>query len=179
MPGLDAFNNTLEAGLMWISMQAAAARACVMNPFLHAVINPNFNSVNKPLALTAFGLVTQNNLPFFVPFNSSQPLFPNTTVNGTVTSTSTASVPTPTLGVGVEQGQTALTDQQQADIYSSWLQTAIDNDVQGIVSYQWGQTGLAPAEQQVTNAPENSQNVFTPNPDLLQQNVSPNDGYQT
>lgn len=126
-------------------------------------------SFNKPISLTGFGLVTQGNLPAFTPFNSSQPLFPT---NSTIT---TPEIPTPTaLGVGLEQGQLPLTDTQQQVAYTSWIQSAIENDVAGITQYQWGQTNLTSQDQ--NQQPAQSSTSFTPA--LGQQNQSPNDGYQ-
>ncbi|KAG6820366.1 hypothetical protein H0H93_001558 [Arthromyces matolae] len=53
-PSLPAFNQTLQTGLDWIKLHADLA-----------------NLFNKPVSLTGFGLVTQSNAPFFVPFNST------------------------------------------------------------------------------------------------------------
>ena len=45
--------------------------------------SPNINlivcSVGKPIVLTAFGLVSQGNLDFFVPFNSTTPAVTSST----------------------------------------------------------------------------------------------------
>lgn len=85
------------------------------------------HSVGKPLALTAFGLVTQDNFPFFVPFNSSVPLANQT--NSTTSSLSKR--------ITTTQGQAATTTQQQS-AYLTWLQAGIDAGVQGLTQYQVG-----------------------------------------
>jgi hypothetical protein len=127
-------------------------------------------SFGKPVSLTGFGLVTQNNLPAFTFFNASQPFIP---LNA---SGIQPAVPVPTaLGVGLSQGQLPLTDQQQQIAYSSWIQAAISNDIAGITQYQWGQVNLTAPTQNVVPA-QSSTNTFTPA--LGQQNISPNDGYQ-
>ncbi|KAF8499914.1 glycoside hydrolase superfamily [Gautieria morchelliformis] len=152
-PNLDAFNNTVQAGIEWITMQAQSAL-----------------TFGKPVSLTGFGLVTQNNLPAFTLFNSSQPFLP---LNASGVQ---PQIPLPTaLGVGLSQGQLPLTDQQQQIAYSSWIQSAISNDVAGITQYQWGQENLTAPTQNVAPA-QSSTNTFTPA--LGQQNISPNDGYQ-
>ncbi|KDQ52968.1 glycoside hydrolase family 5 protein [Jaapia argillacea MUCL 33604] len=53
-PHLSRFNNSLQLGLSWIQKQGATGKC-----------------FGKPMALGAFGLVTQHNAPFFVPFNST------------------------------------------------------------------------------------------------------------
>ncbi|KIJ44355.1 glycoside hydrolase family 5 protein [Sphaerobolus stellatus SS14] len=163
-PNLSNFNNTIQIGTDWIKTQVAAAKL-----------------LNKPIALTGFGVVTQNNLPSFVPFNASVPLFPN------LSTTAAATATTKLAGRDVEQGQVALTDAQQATVYQQWIQAALDSDVQGIVQYQWGQADLSPATQATSPAPESSQNFVPLIPSSSststtttnnQQNTSPNDGYQ-
>ncbi|KAF8582695.1 glycoside hydrolase family 5 protein [Ramaria rubella] len=152
-PNLNAFNNTVQAGLTWIQQQVQAGQMA-----------------GKPVSVTGFGLVSQDNAPEFTPFNSSQPFFP---VN---TTTTEPEIPAPTaLGVGVEEGQMPLTDSQQVTAYQQWIQAMIDGEVAGITQYQWGQTNLtAPTEQ--PQAPAADTNTFSPA--LGQQSVSPNDGYQ-
>lgn len=118
-----------------------------------------------------------------MPFNLSQPLFPNaSTFNESTSTTSSAPNPSETvvpLGVGVQQGQIALTDQQQAAIYQAWVQEAINQDIQGIVQYQWGQGNLTPTEQNQAPAQSETQNTFSPLLPTGEQNTSPNDGYLT
>jgi len=153
-PNLDAFNNTVQAGIDWITMQAQSAL-----------------TFGKPVSLTGFGLVTQSNVPAFTPFNASQPLFPTNATNVVPQNP----VPT-TLGVGLEQAQLPATDQQQEIAYTAWIQAAIANDVAGITQYQWGQTNLTTPPTQNQGPAQSSTNIFTPA--LGQQNQSPNDGYQ-
>ncbi|KAF8559570.1 glycoside hydrolase family 5 protein [Imleria badia] len=120
-------------------------------------------AVGKPLALTGFGLVTQGNAADFVPFNmTTAPYAPR------ISSNSSSS----TYGV---------TNQQQTDAYSTWLNTGITAGLGGIVEYQWGQTNLT-AETGTTISPgvtgisQNSQTTsISPNDDTT--GISPNDGY--
>ena len=121
--------------------------------------------------MTGFGLVTQNNLPAFTPFNSSQPFLP------TNATTVAPQIPLPTaLGVGLEQGQQPVSDQQQQIAYTAWTQAAIQNAIGGITQYQWGQANLTTPPVQNQTPVQSSTNVFIPA--LGQQNQSPNDGYQ-
>ncbi|EIM90018.1 glycoside hydrolase [Stereum hirsutum FP-91666 SS1] len=102
------FNNTVQEGIEWIQNQAAFA-----------------NAVGKPLALTAFGLVTQDNFPFFVPFNSSVPLVNQTSLSRRTDSQGTAS-----------------TSSQQQSAYLTWLEAGITAGVQGLTQYQFSAGGL-------------------------------------
>ncbi|KAF9227932.1 glycoside hydrolase [Gyrodon lividus] len=75
-------------------------------------------AVGKPLALTGFGLVTQASAADFVPFNTTTaPYAPD------ISSTTTNS----TYGV---------TNQQQTDAYSTWLNAGISAGLNGIIQYQ-------------------------------------------
>jgi len=69
--------------------------------------------VGKPIALTGFGLVTQNNAPDFVPFNSTQ-VSNSTNISPTGPNTSST---------------TRVTDDQRNSAYQQWLQ--------GRLSYPW------------------------------------------
>ncbi|KAG6818121.1 hypothetical protein H0H87_000026 [Tephrocybe sp. NHM501043] len=90
---LPAFNQTVQTGLDWIKLHADAAKL-----------------FNKPVSLTGFGLVTQSNAPFFVPFNTTvAPFGPD--------STSTTNVTQP---YGV-------TDDQRDDAYRQWIQGFISH----------------------------------------------------
>lgn len=103
-----------------------------------------------------------------MPFNSSQPLFP--------AGSTTPEVPAPSgVGVGVEQNQVPVTDDQQEVAYARWIQAALASDISGITQYQWGQGNLTSQQQQQPASATQAQ-TFTPS--LGQQNESPNDGYQ-
>ncbi|KAG2132512.1 glycoside hydrolase family 5 protein [Suillus bovinus] len=124
------------------------------------------SAVGKPSVLTAFGLVTQSNAPDFVPFNSTVAPFATNNVMKRQSS----------LGYGV-------TSQQQAETYTTWLDTGIAAGLNGIVQYQWGQSGLT-AEPGTTitpstttgESPTPSSSGETPTPEETT-GESPNDGY--
>lgn len=123
-------------------------------------------AVGKPAVLTAFGLVTQANAPDFVPFNSTVAPFASENLAKRQS----------TLGYGV-------TDQQQATTYTTWLDTGIASGLNGIVQYQWGQSGLT-AEPGTTISPSTTTGESptpsspgeTPTPQQTT-GESPNDGY--
>ncbi|KAG1831766.1 glycoside hydrolase family 5 protein [Suillus variegatus] len=123
-------------------------------------------AVGKPAVLTAFGLVTQANAPDFVPFNSTVAPFASENLAKRQS----------TLGYGV-------TDQQQATTYTTWLDTGIASGLNGIVQYQWGQSGLT-AEPGTTISPSTTTGESptpsspgeTPTPEQTT-GESPNDGY--
>ncbi|THH18485.1 hypothetical protein EW146_g2492 [Bondarzewia mesenterica] len=92
------FDATVQQGIDWIQSQVSVAQA-----------------VDKPLALAGFGLVTQFNAPFFVPFNSTLP--------------SIATTP----NEGSENSMPNVTDQQRDSAYQQWLQAGIQAGVQGMI----------------------------------------------
>jgi hypothetical protein len=71
----------------------------------------------------------------------------------------------------------SVTDQQQADVYAAWLNSANTAGVNGVVQYQWSQAGLneAAGGGVVTSAP--LQNVTTSAPVNTGGTVTPDDGY--
>lgn len=120
------------------------------------------SAVGKPSVLTGFGLVTQTNAPSFVPFNSTVAPFADADPNPT--------------SYGV-------TSQEQADTYTSWLDTGIAAGLNGIVQYQWGQSDLT-AEPGTTVTPSTttseSPTPSSPGEAPTPQETtgeSPNDGY--
>jgi len=155
-PNLDAFNNTIQAGIEWITKQAQAGA-----------------KYGKPVTMTGFGLVTQSNAPTFVPFNSSVPVFNGTDVNSTTTSPNTPTNQT-----------TGVTDDQRDAAYKAWLQSGIKNGLNGMLQYQWGQSNLT-ASTGTTVSPDGigtTPNAPAGNPTSSNQNAtgqSPNDGYTT
>ncbi|KAF7322969.1 Glycoside hydrolase family 5 protein [Mycena chlorophos] len=122
----------------------------------------------KPIVLSGFGLVTQNAAPFFVPFNTTIAPFANSQVGN-------ISLDPGVLPFGV-------TDAQQDDAYSQWLQQGILSGLAGIIQYQWGQGNLTagPANASII-APSISENgVVSSNGVTTQPNstgISPQDGY--
>ncbi|KAF5391442.1 hypothetical protein D9757_001897 [Collybiopsis confluens] len=145
-PSLSAFENTLQIGLDWIKIHAGIA-----------------TTFNKPVALIGFGLVTQDNAPFFVPFNTTiAPFAADSSSSSTTNSNSTQSF--------------GVTDAQQGTAYTSWLNAGISAGVSGIMSYQWSQgnltaqagTEISPTDD--TTGQSSSDNVT---------GQSPNDGYAT
>ncbi|KIK57840.1 glycoside hydrolase family 5 protein [Collybiopsis luxurians FD-317 M1] len=137
-PSLPAFNNTLQSGLDWITTHGQVA-----------------NIYNKPVTLTGFGLVTQDNAPFFVPFNTTIAPFASQSTTNT------------TQNFGV-------TDSQQATAYSSWLNAGITSGISGLIQYQWSQGNLTgePGTAISSNSDVTGQSS---NSDTTSE--SPNDGY--
>jgi len=144
-PYLSPFNNTVQTGLDWILRHAESAQI-----------------FDKPISLTGFGLVTQENAPFFVPFNSTIAPFASDTTN--------SSNITQPFGV---------TDQQQDEAYQQWLNAGIVAGLQGIIQYQWSQSNLSsvngtdivPAANSTEGTQSGTQSSQT------ESGVSPNDGY--
>ncbi|KAI6167024.1 glycoside hydrolase family 5 protein [Pisolithus thermaeus] len=99
-PSLSSYQNVVNSGVDWITNQAQSA-----------------NAVGKPLVMTAFGLVTQNNSADFVPFNMTIAPYASDTSYG-------------------------VTNQQQTDAYSTWLNTSVSLNLAGMIQYQWGQQNL-------------------------------------
>jgi len=120
-------------------------------------------AVGKPAALTGFGLVTQSNAPAFVPFNSTTAPFASDNPNSSTT-------------YGV-------TTQQQADTYTTWLNTGIAAGLNGIIQYQWGQPNLTAQPGTSITPPTTTGQGSTPSSPgqsstpQLQTGESPNDGY--
>jgi len=113
----------------------------------------NAQSVGKPVILGSFGIVTTGNLGFFVPFNATEPV---------VTSSSTYKKrQSPgTVGQGVS-------NTQQTNAYSTWLQTGVQSGVSGMAQYQWSEQNLTPAPGTLVQSPNGAGTLGT----------SPNDGY--
>ncbi|KAJ7632612.1 glycoside hydrolase family 5 protein [Roridomyces roridus] len=144
-PSLSAFNNTLQAGLQWIQKHGESSQR-----------------TGKPVALTGFGLVTQDSAPFFVPFNSTVAPFAADQIGNFTTNSSI----TP-FGV---------TQEQQNDAYTQWLQQGILSGLAGMIQYQWGQGNLT-AMNGTAISPVITENGIQPVQD--QNGVSPNDGYSS
>ncbi|KAG6897570.1 hypothetical protein C0992_000158 [Termitomyces sp. T32_za158] len=139
-PTLPAFNQTLELGLNWIRLQADLGQL-----------------FGKPVLFTGFGVVTQNNTPFFVPFNETMPPFgPNSQMP--VNATQPFNV----------------TDDQRDQLYEQWIEAAIHAGIQGVFPYQWTQNNLTtqPGTAISPNVNETSQSPLS-----TTEGQSPNDGY--
>ncbi|EJD06057.1 glycoside hydrolase family 5 protein [Fomitiporia mediterranea MF3/22] len=151
-PNLPAFNQTVQDGLQFITLQGQIAQ-----------------QVGKPTVMTAFGLVTQDNLPFFVPFNSTNAPFNNTNpLNATTTVKKRQANPAAaTAGVS---------NAQLVDAYSQWINAAAQAQLGGAMQYQWGQDGLSSNDGSTVdqNADEST---TTPNDNTS--GITPNDGYQS
>ncbi|KAJ6630795.1 glycoside hydrolase family 5 protein [Mycena sp. CBHHK59/15] len=141
-PNLSAFNNTLQAGLGWIRRHGEAGQM-----------------FGKPVALTGFGLVTQDNAPFFVPFNSTVAPF---------ASDQFGNLSDPT------QQPFGVTDQQRDDAYSQWLQQGILSGLAGMIQYQWSQGNLT-AVNGTAISPVITEDGISPV--QTQDGLSPADGY--
>jgi mannan endo-1,4-beta-mannosidase len=152
-PSQSPFDSMVQAGNQWIELQAQSS-------ILYG----------KPVALNGFGIVTQNNAPDFVPFNS------------TMVANSTSTSPTSPDNTTAVSG---ISDDQRNSAYQQWLQTGITAGIQGMIQYQWGQSGLMPQTGTSIVSPNTtgsnptppSGNGQSPAPD--QTGVSPNDGYTT
>lgn len=140
-PNLPAFNNTVQTGIDWIKRHAEAGLAA-----------------GKPVSLVGFGLVTQANLPFFVPFN--------TTV-GPDQSTSSLSTRQDQQAIGVSDGQ-------RDDAYSQWLNAGLLAGLSSMVQYQWSQGDLTEQDGTVVSSSQTETGVSST---VTGTGVSPNDGY--
>ncbi|KAF7338302.1 Glycoside hydrolase family 5 protein [Mycena venus] len=142
-PNLSAFNNTLQAGLDWIKRHGEAGQM-----------------FGKPITLTGFGLVTQDNAPSFVPFNSTVAPFANDQIGN--------------LTLNATQLPFGVTDQQRDDAYAQWLQQGILSGLAGMIQYQWGQGNLT-AVNGTAISPIIDENGIVPV--QTQDGLSPSDGY--
>jgi len=134
----NAFNRTVQSGVEWIKTQAGIG-----------------SSAGKPVLLDAFGLVTKDNLPNFVPFNSS----------------------TPVDSTGLSRRQAdpgGVTDDERNAAYTQWFQTGLSSGVQGMLQYQYGQTGLTGV---VGTDIEPSVTGTTTGTVVTGTGTTPNDGY--
>ncbi|TFK76450.1 glycoside hydrolase family 5 protein [Pluteus cervinus] len=135
-PSLSPFDNVVQIGTNWIQRQAAAGQR-----------------TGKPVSLTGFGLVTQDNAPDFVPFNSSVAPLQSDPVSAT------------SFGV---------TDDQRDQAYTQWLSTGISGGLSAMLQYQWSQQGLT-TQAGTTVSPVQNESGVVPISDTS--GVSPNDGY--
>jgi len=130
-PSAD-FNTTVAQTTAFIKSQVQSALA-----------------VGKPVIVTAFGLVTQDNLPAFVPFDSVFPVQSQQNHRRQVATIAT--------GISQDQVNTA---------YTTWLQTGFTSGVSGMSQYQFSSQNLVPDPGTLVQA--------SPGVTVGQ---SPNDGY--
>jgi mannan endo-1,4-beta-mannosidase len=135
------FDDLLDQTVSWIQIQAESAQ-----------------TIGKPIVLTSFGLVTQDNVQQFIPFNASSP--PAKSPHGKQKRQNGLA------GQGVSQAQ-------QNNAYSTWLQTGRDSGVSGMTEYQWSAQGLQAGTFVQAPSGSGSGTVGTARPS----GVSPNDGY--
>jgi len=136
-PSLDPFENTIQIGTTFIQRHAEASQRA-----------------GKPVALTAFGLVTQRNAPSFVPVNSTVASFRD---------------------VPVTSDSYGVSETQRDDAYSQWLDAGITGGLQSMSQYQWGQSGMTAIEG-TTISPIQSESGQSPIPGS-ETGQTPNDGY--
>lgn len=149
--GLSSFQNVLQEGLDWIQLQAELS-----------------STSGKPVALTAFGLVSQEHAPDFVPFNTTvAPFAANSQGTSTTTSSQTTSSQTSNSTFGV-------TGAQRTQAYSAWLDAGITSGLAGIMQYQWGVTNVTAAAGTSFSPNEDSTSA---SPDETGTSSSPDDGY--
>ncbi|KAG7452522.1 glycoside hydrolase [Guyanagaster necrorhizus] len=145
--GLSSFQKTLQEGLEWISLQAELSA-----------------TFGKPIALTAFGLVSQEHAPDFVPFNSTVAPFAADSSNSSNTTTSNETSNS-TFGV---------TSSERTQAYSTWLDAGITSGLAGIMQYQWGVSNVTAAAGTSFSPNENSTSSSS---DETGTSSSPDDGY--
>jgi len=144
-PGLPSFEDSLAVGLDWIQRQAEASARTL-----------------KPIVMTGFGLVTQNNSQAFVPFNTTEAPFASPASNSHVSAR--------------QQQAVGVTDDQRDQAYLQWIQSSLTSGLSGVIQYQWGQSNLQPGPGTAITTTGTSTSV---GPVSDQSGVSPNDGYST
>jgi len=78
-PNLPPFNNSLKQGLDWIQQHAMAGQVYVSGSIVPSHDSQHLLRFGKPVTMNAVGLVTQQNAPDFVPFNTTVAPFANDT----------------------------------------------------------------------------------------------------
>ncbi|KAH9981300.1 glycoside hydrolase superfamily [Lactifluus volemus] len=135
-----SFEDAVQLGIEWIQAQGDIGL-----------------SIRKPVVLTAFGLLTHNNVDNFVQFNGTTPVVPpNRKRKGSFPAGQAG-----TVGMG-------LTDDERNVAYQAWLtQIARSTGISGMGQYQWSSQGL---QAQSGTVVQGSTAGGT-------QGYSPNDGY--
>jgi len=136
-PPSSTFNTTLTDTTIWINTHSQTAL-----------------TFSKPVVLNAFSIVTQDNLPFFVPFNETSPVV-TTPPNNRKRQTAAG-----TFGTGVTAAQIDNT-------YSTWLQAGLPG-LGGMNQYQWSSPQVTVGDGVVPNpapaAPGGPIPTFGPTP---------------
>jgi len=135
-PNLSAFENIVSRGSDWIRRHAESAA-----------------SSGKPMTLNGFGLVTRENAPRYVPFNSNAAPFGSSEAD------------TQSYGVTIEQRDTA---------YNTWLDVGRLAGLTSMIQYQWGQDGLTTRPGTTVSSAVEGTDVTGA---VEGTGVSPNDGY--
>ncbi|KDQ51409.1 glycoside hydrolase family 5 protein, partial [Jaapia argillacea MUCL 33604] len=143
-PHLSHFNNSLQLGLSWIQKQGATGKC-----------------FGKPMALGAFGLVTQHNAAFFVPFNSTIAPFSHHAHDGWKRQ-----------GDGTSQ---FATDQQLAIASNAWTHDAQVQSVGAVGQYQFGLDGVSAGGDSPILTHDQTSGLARRDGSVTGQ--SPNDGY--
>ncbi|KAF8628360.1 hypothetical protein AX15_003895 [Amanita polypyramis BW_CC] len=138
--GPPSFNESLAIGLDWVNRQI-----------------DSFRRNSKPIVLTGFGLVTQENSQSYVPFNAVQP----------VTSSSQQIA-------ARQQQQFGPTNEQRNDAYQQWLSAALSGGLSGAIQYQWSQSGVSVQLGTPVSTPDNQTPVGNAQSGT---GTTPNDGY--
>ncbi|KDQ56016.1 glycoside hydrolase family 5 protein [Jaapia argillacea MUCL 33604] len=154
-PTLSPFNNSLASGNYWIAKQKGTGL-----------------TFGKPVALTGFGLVTQNNLRYYVPFN--------TTVAPFASSFSHKLPWIMTVLNRKRQASSFANDDQLNDANNQCFADGQSGDVGAVSQYQVGIDGLS-AEDGSTIIPYSSDSSSvsrrqSTNPGTGSTGVTPNDG---
>ncbi|KAG0708733.1 glycoside hydrolase family 5 protein [Suillus ampliporus] len=134
-PNLDPVQNKINLGVAWIQQSALSAAA-----------------VGKPVVLAAFGLVTQDNLNNFVPFNMTYAPYASSTA---------------VMDVTVATTNFANSTQNQAGT-STFLSMGNSAGLAGINQYQFGSNSITPPSSGTQLDKTNS---------TTEMGESPNDGY--
>jgi hypothetical protein len=79
-----------------------------------------YGRANKPVMLNGFGLVSQSNAGFFVPFNTTEAPFASIFGNSTAGSNATSFI----------------TEEQRDEVYALWLRAGLEAGLQGMFQYQ-------------------------------------------
>ncbi|KAK0210748.1 glycoside hydrolase family 5 protein [Desarmillaria ectypa] len=149
--GLSNFQSVLQEGLDWIRMQAELSA-----------------TFGKPIALTAFGLVSQEHAPDFVPFNSTVAPFAADS-KGMISSLNKT-----TTGNQTNNSTFGVTNSERNQAYSAWLDASIISGLAGIMQYQWGVSNVTAAAGTSFSPNENSTSSSS---DVTGTSSSPDDGY--
>ena len=135
------------------------------------------NSAGKPSLLGGFGIVTEENLPFFVPVNSTEPAAQSESYSFfELTSTHIANCyPFPSIA-GLRRRQSiGISSAQEQSVFAAWVGAGSTFGLGGVSHWQWGQPGLTLGN---TVTPNTAGSTTTPGGGASS-GVSPNDGFRS